>query len=418
MATAASQIDIQKVLLYSASGRVVDLTYIFSEITMRESMFMPAVNGSITVEDDHDHFEILPIIGQEELKIVLEVLDESYTFRFRVYKLSDVEKVSARSSRYTLHFVSIEMITNEKNRISRSYANQPYSSMVEDILQTDIETPKRIAVSETENDATHVVPNVRPFKAINQILRKCVSAANGTSNYVFFEDRRGFIAAPMNSFLTQAAKYTYRYQENVGPESPNDYITDPFVIMNLNMTKQSDTLDLMNDGFFGSQLHSIDILQRKIDVYEYNYFDIFDETKHLNRYPLFFPEETFNVEGQQYFTYSTETALDNAYVADNHSDLIPDISSQFRARRLIQNLMFSNYVINMSITGNALLFIGDVIDIDMVASANKKEERQHKTISGKTMVTAITHLLGRGRMYMQRVETVKDSLAQGLEEDI
>lgn len=418
MANAPSQVDIRKVVLLSASGRSVDVTYIFDTITIRESMMMPAVNGSIVIEDDHDHFEILPIIGQEELRIELEAFDENYVFTFRVYKLSDIEKVTARTTRYTLYFTSREMLTNEKNRVSRSYSNQPYSSMVHDILAVDIQTSKRIAIAETENTATHVVPNLRPYNAINQILRKSVAAINGSSNYVFFEDRRGFIAAPLNSFVTQQTKYTYHYTENVGPEGLNDYIMDPFGIIKLDMKKQSDVLDLTSRGFFASQLHSIDILQRKIDVYDYDYFEIFDETKHLNRNLLFFPEEQFNVEGQQYFTYSTETALDNAYVADNYSDMVPDVSSQFRARRLIQNLMFTNYVINMSIIGNPTLFVGDVIDIDILSNASKSDERQHKTMSGRTMISALSHVFGPNRSYMQRIEAVKDSLAEDLGEGL
>lgn len=416
MANSANQIDVRKVLLFSASGRTADFTYIYSNITMRESMSMTAISGSITVEDDHDHFEILPIIGQEDLRIELEFMEEPYVFNFRVYKIGEVKKVSARSSEYTLYFVSHEMVANEKNRVSRSYRDTLYSAMIQDILETDIGTSKPISVVTTSNNATHVVPNVRPFKAINQIARKCISEVDGLSNFVFFEDKRGFIAAPITAFLTKRPKYTYRYMENVGPEGLNEYINDPFVINKLDMVKQSDSLDLLNQGFFASQLHSIDILQRKIDVYEYNYFDIFDEMKHINRYPLFFSQEEFEVEGQQYFAYSTETAVDNAYVADNDSEFIPDLSSQFRARRMIQNMMFSNYVINMSITGNPLLNIGDILDIDLVANANKTEERQHKILAGKTMVTAITHIIGTGRSYFQRVETVKDSVSQDLEE--
>ena len=418
MAQTANQIDVRKVLLISASGRVADFTYIYSNITMRESMSMTAITGSITVEDDHDHFEILPIIGQEDLRIEVEVLGEPYVFAFRAYKISEIQKVSARNSQYTLYFVSHEMVRNEKNRVSRSYSNTLYSTMIRDILESDIETTKPISVVTTENDATHVVPNVRPFRAINQIARKCISEVDGLSNYVFFEDKRGFIAAPMSAFLTNKPKYTYRYMENVGPGGANEYINDPLVINKLDMAKQSDSLDLLNRGFFASQLHSVDILQRKIDVYDYNYFDLFDEMKHINRYPLFFAQEDFDVEGQQYFTYSNETAVDNAYVTDNDSAFTPDLSSQFRARRMIQNMMFSNYVINMSITGNPLLNIGDIIDIDLIANANQREERQHNMLAGKSMVTAITHVIGSGRSYFQRVETVKDSVSRDLEEAI
>lgn len=411
----SNQVNVKNVVLASPTGRVADLTYLFTEITMRESWSNSVITGTVTIVDDHDHYEILPIIGQEFLSIKVEMYGDIYTLPFRVYKVGDVRRLDGRRSQYTLHFVSLEMLTNEKQRVSKAYANTKYSDMVRDLLETEIGTSKTVAVTETLNTMTHIVPNVRPFNAINQIIQKAVSA-KGESNYIFYEDRRGFIVVPLSELTRQDTKYTYTYRES--PRANELPFKDPFVIYNIRFTTQSDVLNLTNEGLFGTQLHSIDLLQRKVDIYEYEYQTLYDELDHLNRESLYFDSEESDVEGQQYFTYSSETAGDNSYITSNDSGFTPDQSSVFRAKRRLQSLMFSSYISEIEIMGNPLLFVGDVIDVKYTSNAIQTELRQHRMFSGRAMVASITHLMTAGREYAQRVELVKDSVIENLGDEI
>jgi len=412
----ANQLVVKNISILSSSGRYVDVSYLFEQITIKESMAMPAMNGSLTLTDDNDHYETVPFIGQEMLLIEFETLDSTYSLVFRIYKISNIEKTNQRRSRYTLFFVSDEMIRNEKQRVNGSFANMKYSDMVELVLKDTISTSKDLAIAESLNDANYIAPNVRPFRMINHVLRKAVASSTKTSNYVFFEDRRGYIASPMNGFIAKEPKYEYQYNDsfqNASSESSNI-----FSIQKIDIRRQSDALNLMQRGFFASQLHSIDLLQRKIDVYDYDYFTVFDEINHLNPNPLFIPKEEFDTEGQQYFTYSDETIADNEYVSARDANIIPDLSSEFRTKRMIQNMSFANYVINMSIMGNILLFVGDVVRINMNSSFNKKSETPHRMISGNSMVTAITHNINSGNQYNQSVELVKDSYSKPLGDEV
>lgn len=414
-----TSVDVRAVRIYSANGRSFDAAYIFDEIILNESLYMPTMNGSITITDDFDHYEALPIIGQEIVQIEVEAFEERiYTFTFAVYKVSNVQKLNSRTSRYTLYFVSEEQILNENLRLTRSFANMKYSQMMNEILVNEIGTEKDIAIDATQNSNTYVTPNIRPFKAIKQITRKSISARNEQSNYVFFEDRRGFIAAPLMSLALAEPKYQYRMNENVSKDNnQSPTIADPLTIFKLDISKQTDTLSLLSNGLFASSLYTIDPIRRKIESYDYDYFSEFDSADHMNEHPLFVEQDYFSREGNQYFTYTTENIQDSDYVKSHDSSIVPEQSSLFRMKRRIQNQSFSNYVLNMSIPGNALLFVGDVIEIDMVAAANKRDERRNRMISGKNLVSSITHVLTGSRGYIQRIETVKDSVVQQLSEE-
>ena len=70
---------------------------------------------------------------------------------------------------YRLHFCSPELLTNERVRVSRTLQGT-YSDMVKDILKNDLKTTKNIEIEETEDLKHIVVPNMRPFDAIGQIV--------------------------------------------------------------------------------------------------------------------------------------------------------------------------------------------------------------------------------------------------------
>ena len=70
---------------------------------------------------------------------------------------------------YRLHFCSPELLTNDRIRISRPL-QATYSDMVKEILEKDLKTTKKIEIQETEDLKHIIVPNMRPFDAIAQIV--------------------------------------------------------------------------------------------------------------------------------------------------------------------------------------------------------------------------------------------------------
>lgn len=408
----AFQLNVESIVISSPSGREFDATYLFTQLTLSESLSSTAMSGTISLEDDHDHYELLPIIGQERLRLTVETLEKRFTFSFIIYKVSDVRKINARRSSYTLFFVSEEQYLNENKRLSRAYQNTTHDKIITDIMSNDIGTQKRVIVEETQGAVTYIAPNVRPFKAIRQLLKRSVSAETGGSNFVFFEDRRGYIISTLSTLIKQEAKYTYRHRESFGDaDSSVGQKSDFFGIEKIDVKKQTDTLDALNNGTFASQLHSIDLFQRKVDVYDYGYFSEFDEMNHLNKHPIYYDFSEFDEEGNQYFAYTNETAMDNDYISESHSDMNIELTSETRLKRRLQLSMMNSYVLNMTIPGNVLLFIGDVIDIE---STNTNTDKRSNMLSGNSLVTGITHIMSGNRIYKQRVETVKDSLQHEL----
>lgn len=412
----AENVYIQSLIVSSYNGKQFDITDVFVDFVMKEDMFTPTINGSVTVIDDNEHYEHLPIEGQERLFMKLETLEDLYDFEFYIYKISNIEKENQRTSSYTLHFVSVEEMINESTRVRRSFGNMRYSSMVESILKTEINTKKRVTVARTLNDYTYIPPNTHPFETIRNLCNKSVSEESEQSNYVFFEDRRGFLCGPITEFASVGPKFKYRMNEYVGEENPNTVIpfTDPLSILKFSVKKQTDTLEMANEGIFSSRLQDIDILTRTIRNVDYNYFDEFKDRKHLNKFPIFQDLIRYEPNGNPFYAWSNEFSTQNEYIRQREGNMNVELTSQVALRRRLQLQSYNNNIFSITIPGNIFLFVGDVIDIDMKIVINN-ELRRHRTLSGNTLITSITHVITRGGKYYQRLETSKDSNIARLE---
>jgi hypothetical protein len=377
---------------------------------MKESMFATVISGSVSLIDDSEHYEHLPIVGQERLTMVYESFEEIYTQEFFIYKISDISKENQRTSSYTLFFVSVEEMVNESIRVRRSFSNMKYSTMIESIMKTEIETNKSVAVDPSLNIFTYVSPNVHPFEVVRQLCTKSVSEITQQSDYVFFEDRRGFLCGPISSFSTAEPKFTYRMNEYVGEANPNTPHTfsDPLSILKFSVKKQTDTLDLVSQGIFSSSMTNIDILSRNVRTRQFDYFSEFEKRKHLNRYPLFSNNIQYDQKGNPFYSWSNEFSKNNQYILDRDPFMQTELTSETSVRRRLQLQSYNNNVFSILISGNPFLFVGDVINVDMNISLNGNE-RKHRTLSGNTLITSISHVIQRSGTYRQRLETSKDS---------
>ena len=413
-----SQVKINYVYIVASKDRVMDASLIFTSLRIRESMDMAAINGDIVIQDDSNHYEILPIVGQEQIQISFEAGDIESVVTGFVYKIGDFKKIDGRRTQYTLYFVSMEQYFNQNNRVRRAYSNLPPSDIILDILSNDIVTEKNLIIEEMDGNISYVVPNITPFKAVKQVLKLSISSHNGTSNFVFFENRIGFIVASLASLVSQKPDplITYRYNEYIGTRNKETTgnITDSLTIEEFKVLKHTDTLNALTNGMFKSELHTIDLLTRTTEKYEYDYFEEFESFEHMNEKSLYKDLQAVSdsAEGSQYFNYTNERALENAYVENNQSDMNVELSSKTRLKRIIQNNMLDAYVFRLVIPGNILLHPSNIININITSNRSGEEDNM---LSGKVMITSIAHVIGgASRTYRQVLETVKDSHNRGI----
>ena len=409
-----SNILVSSIKIVSTNESVTDISSIFKLINIRESIDLPLIRGDINIEDDMGLYEFLPILGQEWIFIELELDNYTTTIEGFVYKVSNFKRINARRSQYTLHFCSYESYLNQTKRVKRSFRNTAVSDIIQDILRNDIKTQKRIIIDPTFGDITYIPTNITPFQSIRELLKLAVSNTNDSSSYIFFENRLGYMIASVSELLTQEPNFTYRYSESVGNNISNNDLDDLsifFTMENFQIINYVDTFRQATNGMFASQLHTIDLISRNIQTYNYKYHNEFDKVNHLNKLPIYkeLPDTSDATVSNQYFNYVNISPNNqrNDYIKANNSDISIDHSNITRLSRIIQSSMMDSYTYKFDIPGNIALVPSNVINVEIPSTSGEIDI----ILSGNVLITSISHTISGDGSYKQTIETIKDSFS-------
>ena len=157
----------------------------------------------------------LPVTGQDYLsmKIVTPSLEKSpIDYTQTVFAVNKIDtRIDADGAQvFQLHFISPELLRNERVRISKSYKST-ISNMVYDALNSAkyINTNKEIFLEATKGIRKIVVPNSHPFDFIKKLAREAESEEFNSPHYLFYENIFGIHFRSIESLYRQASIGSY-----------------------------------------------------------------------------------------------------------------------------------------------------------------------------------------------------------------
>ena len=192
--------------------------------TISESLFdSNVITGDIKLLDSAALDERVPFVGQEKIRIKFynELMDKTnYEGTFTIVKRSATMTDGPRSF-YVLDFCSDEFIANLRNRVSKSYKGVIASDIIEDVYEQYILSDQFVQNKKPlyfdvrgNSDATFfpmhfVFPTVRPFQAIDMVVKKSAasslrSAGSEVANFgrfLFYENKNGFYYKALSDLL-------------------------------------------------------------------------------------------------------------------------------------------------------------------------------------------------------------------------
>ena len=122
----AGEYAISELKLMSSSGNVVDLSMAYTALSLFEDIFSSSMSGLVVVTDTNNILMNLPVTGQDYLsmKIVTPSLEKSpIDYTQTVFAVNKIDtRIDADNAQvFQLHFISPELLRNERVRISKSY---------------------------------------------------------------------------------------------------------------------------------------------------------------------------------------------------------------------------------------------------------------------------------------------------------
>jgi len=186
--------------LIGADGVFRDISKLVIELQVRQDMYLGFMSGEAIINDGSDMHSQAALHGNEYIYIHITEPEQQISINkaFRVYKVGDRSSAQNNSQRYTIYFVSDEMMTAHLSKISKAYKANTISDIPSDIMKTYLNIPTdHIIIDPTTSPVDVIIPNFRPTEALNWLASRAFDGKDAC--WFFYENLNGYNFRSINS---------------------------------------------------------------------------------------------------------------------------------------------------------------------------------------------------------------------------
>lgn len=403
----ASQFKINELVIVTKAGKI-DITGIFEELNIFDSLYMPVISGNIVIKDSIGLSGKLFFDGSEAILIDISKDENSdigkFKKAFRIYKQANRQNDNQSSETYVLNFVSDELLYSDQQRITQSY-NSTYSKIVERILLDYLKVSENNLGGIYDNTLgikKIVVPNLRPLEAIEWCAKRSVDS-QGSPNFVFFQNLLGYNFASLSRLLTQQEILDINFE--IKNKTDGNALEEISSARSFEVISQNDSIKRTRSGVNAGKFVGFDPMTRTVATRNLNYGDHYLNMKHGNENPNFSTltnrdnqeavqsydsRKTVSIFGaaRKFSEYIKSRDPDSITTQDNKEDYI------FQRKALFENMNSKKLKIVMP--GNFQLTSGFNVNV-MAPNFSKKEKgdtNEDLSLSGKYIIVATRQVIG------------------------
>lgn len=257
----STDFEIQTITLTTDYG-VYDISGMFREINIFDSILQPCMSGNIILEDSVGLANKLSFQGAEFISINISKTEDFLALNkaFHVYKMSN-RRISGNSSEtYVLHFVSDEFTFSEQKRVEQYYEDS-YSEVVKSIFKDHLLVDETNFVVEDTYGIKRPIPTkLKPLDAISWCAKRALDS-NYLPNFLFFENVDGYNFVSLSTLMSNAPMVTIRNSvKNIG----GDQTSDEFLsARNLEVVSQFDYIRNTRSGLYAGTFIGFDTMTRQ-----------------------------------------------------------------------------------------------------------------------------------------------------------
>ena len=403
----STQFKINELVIMTKAGPI-DISGIFEEINIFDSILMPVISGNILIKDSIGLSGKLLFDGSEAILIDIVKTENSevasFKKAFRIFKQSNRKEDGLNSEIYILDFVSDELMYSDQQRINQSYETT-YTEIVKRIMNDYLQvTPNNLGGYFDNSSGVRkvIIPNLRPLEAIQWCAKRSVDL-NRSPNFMFYQNLTGFNFVTLSNLLTQEEILDIKFEaKNLKGNNPINEISSARTI---EVVKQTDGIEKTRSGVNAGKFIGFDPLTRTVGVKNIGFGDHYNKMKHSNENPnvsvidnrggvknieAFDSKKTlsFFSTARQYSNYIKKYDPTSISKEDNTEEYI------FQRKAILSNLMSKRLKIAMP--GNFQLTSG--FNVNVIAPnfgiKEKGADNNDPSISGKYVIIASRQIIG------------------------
>jgi hypothetical protein len=400
------------------SDSTIDITNLVTEIVVNESLFSSSVETEITIQDAVNLLQDGKVTGSERIDILIERTEpsgeyKSHTIVTYIASIESFARLQAGFETYVFKCISNHSYINQTKQVSRSFSGS-ISKLIKNLVEKDLDAEIAVYNSNTKGSIRGIYPNISPLECITWLLRNATE--NSTPFYFFESLKNGIELDSYESLVNQDVYREYNYLPNPdGGLLPGTQ--GYFEVLMGSIRKISSDLDIsqfhmIGDGAYGSTVNTLDYATKSHTSKQVGYDDKaikLNKHKPFSNSTLIGNKQIAAMSKAKEFNISLNS---KGFRSDNyHSISNPSIArkqSYFTGLGFMTHDIIANGDFDMS-PGKKI-----ILSMDKVGDLFEGVPKRNEYMSGKYIVTEITHVFGSE--YTMDMLIAKDSMEQNFDE--
>jgi hypothetical protein len=386
------QIDLESIILTNFEGKKVEISNLLLGFEIQESLFNRTMSASFHISNSIGIIEKFPIIGEEFVEVKFRTPKEKkyISYTFFVDSIEDRIAYNSKSEAFKLICVSTEELADRCESVNNHFRGMLISDMVKgvyNILKTS-SSGINIKNKALEIEATAGISNLigtghAPFEFIKLCLEHSKSSKYPESDFIFFENNKGFNYKTISDMSNKDIKDSFYYGYN-----PNFSLTEKEIKRYQTITSISfnNIIDIINNldlGLYDNTVGFFDPLTKKYSESRFHYKEDTIKFNNLGNQKIVSDLGAFSKKrrASPYFKYIYSNDISNyrksEYIKNVKDDnvLYPFNRHEFLNRRISKIAQLVNGIsLNIVIPGNSTLLAGDTINIFVPEVSSNVEE--------------------------------------------
>jgi hypothetical protein len=425
----AQDVALKSCKIVGSSGQPIEFKNLIVEFNYFEDIFANSISGALVVNDSMGYINMMQMQGQEVLLLELDKpgLDNPIEKNFRIYNISFRKTTKGSNENYVINFCSEELMLNEQYKVSKSYTKSKVVDIVKDIAKNflKIDPEKFINLDDTSGLRDIVIPNFKPFQALNWLctFAKSNDAKNIGSPFLFYEDRNGFNFKSILTLFQQPVYRTYHYDAKNLKSEKNNMVSDinkeVVNVIAYEQLKSFDTITAVRSGAMANKTITVDPLRLKFGESKFDYNKYKENAASLQEKGNV-PTSAINRNGDKVnetfgsvkFCMTTTGQSENKYFKDKQITIHENRIEETVPLRTAQLALFCSNRMKILIPGDVEVTVGKVIEFllpDISYNNPGRKKSEDKYYSGKYIVTAVRHMLTQENTFTTCLEICKES---------
>lgn len=382
------------------------------------------------------------LTGSELWMVTIETVHSKVQYRFQAYSITNRSRAN-NTEAYIVNCVTSEYISNETTNIFGS-SNSLYNkktkakSIVEEILQQNIRTAKKLFIEDSNNNHNFIATNWRAFDTIYWIAKRSVRKGNSNrpqNGYLFWENAMGYHFKTIDKIIEdvnnqnestksdpsggKAQLYKYKYE----PKRTGDEGDDERRIQSIVFPDDRNYLLSLRNGSWSGFSVGYDptiMTNSKLSTeapttassYVYNINTEWSNMSHISGGKN--PVESFTKDIKQMIETPRRIRYDflpnRIYDTQNTDNKNYDEIPYLQAYQYLRLQSFKNIQLLVTIPGNVDLYSGYGIHITIPKTRQDGDRfAKDKKYSGKYVIAGLRHLYS-GNSLTTEMLLYRDSL--------